>query len=127
MGSRFSYQSQGTLRKVALCLRYPHRWREKTAPWIFDNETGARLQLTCDEHALIRRLNVRLPGKKEWPLSPVSLDEVASAIVRRRLGYVFEWARISALETPPTAHPGRKRAASSGRAALFHGKLDPAY
>ena len=65
---------------------------------MFDNESGIRFQLACDEDALIRRLNVRVPGKKEWPLSPTSLDDVANAIIRRRLGYVFEWTRISSLE-----------------------------
>jgi hypothetical protein len=115
MGSRFRYEPQGVLRKLALGCRFPHKLRQKLTPSIFDNETGVRLQLTSEEEALIRRLNVRVPGKKEWPLSPVSLDEVANAIVRRRLGYVFEWARISALDTPRTrpAQPARRRAASA--------------
>lgn len=127
MVSRYRYEPQGALRKLALGCRYPHRWREKAAPSIFDNETGARLQLTLEEEALIRRLNVRVPGKKEWPLSPVSLDEVASAIARRRLGYVFDWSRISALDTPLTTAPGRKRSAGpAARGSLFE-HAEPAF
>jgi hypothetical protein len=45
-----------------------------------------------------RRLNVRMPGNKEWPLSLATLDDVATAIMRRRLGYVFDWSRVSSLE-----------------------------
>lgn len=127
MGGRYRYEPQGMLRKLALACRFPHKWREKLTPSIFDNETGARFQLTSEEEALIRRLNVRVPGKKEWPLSPVSLDEVANAIVRRRLGYVFEWARISALDTPRTRStaPARKRPAPA--TPFTHGAPDPAF
>jgi hypothetical protein len=123
MGNRYTYEPQRALRKIALGCRYPHRWREKAAPSIFDNESGARVQLNPDEEALIRRLNVRVPGKNEWPLSPVSLDEVASAIARRRLGYVFDWARISALDTPQTSAANRKR--PGPRATLFQ-QAEPA-
>ncbi|MFA6140413.1 MAG: hypothetical protein WC684_06795, partial [Hyphomicrobium sp.] len=76
----------------------------KSTPCVFDNETGVRLKLTCDEEEVIRRLNVRMPGGKEWPLSPTTLDDVAKAIMLRRLGYVFEWMRISSLEARRRNH-----------------------
>jgi hypothetical protein len=53
---------------------------------------------------VIRRLNVRMPGDKEWPLSPTTLEDVANAIMLRRLGYVFEWTRISSLEARRRNH-----------------------
>jgi hypothetical protein len=67
------------------------------------------LQLACDEEELIRRLDVSMPGDKEWPLSPATLDDVANAIMQRRLGYVFAWTRISSLDTPRRNGSSRKR------------------
>lgn len=107
MSNRFKFEPQSTLQKVAARFRHPRRWREKAASSIFDNESGMRLQLACDEEELIRRLNVRLPGENDWPLSPVSFDDVASAIIQRRLGYVFQWARISSLDAPRAVRRGR--------------------
>ena len=98
MGSRFRYEPKTTLQKVAMRLRHPRQWRAKVTPCVFDNESGARFQLACDEEEVVRRLNVRMPGDKEWPLSPATLDDVAEAIRLRRLGYVFDWTRISNLE-----------------------------
>ena len=100
MGNRFRFEPQSTLQKLAARFRHPMRWREKSTSWVFDNEGGARIQLTCEEEALIERLNVRMPGDKEWPLRPATLDDVANAIIRRRQGYVFDWTRIAALDTP---------------------------
>ncbi|KAB2939776.1 MAG: hypothetical protein K8F92_00785 [Hyphomicrobium sp.] len=107
MSNRFKFEPQSTLQKVAARFRHPRRWREKAASSIFDNESGMRLQLACDEEELIRRLNVRLPGENDWPLCPVSFDDVASAIIQRRLGYVFQWARISSLDAPRAVRRGR--------------------
>ena len=99
MRNRFRYEPRTAVEKLALRLKHPRRWRSKITPSVFDNESGARVQLACDEEAVIRRLNVRIPGQEqEWPLSPTTLDDVANAILLRRLGYVFEWARISSLE-----------------------------
>jgi hypothetical protein len=84
---------------LATRLRHPRQWRAKITPCVFDNESGARFQLACDEEQLVRRLNVRMPGDKEWPLSPVTLDDVAIAVMRRRAGYVFDWTRVASIET----------------------------
>lgn len=100
MGSRFRYEPQSTLQKLAARLRHPRRWREKTTPWFIDTKCGTRFQLACDEEAVIERLNVRTPGKSEWPASPVTLDEVANAVFLRRLGYAFDWSRIASLDRP---------------------------
>ena len=101
MSDRFRYEPKTTLQKATMRLKHPRQWRAKITPCVFDNESGVRLQLACDEEEVIRRLNVRMPGDKEWPLSPVTLDDVANAIMLRRLGYVFDWTRISSLEGPP--------------------------
>ena len=104
MSNRFRYEPKTTLQKATMRLKHPRNWRAKITPCVFDNETGVRLQLACDEEEVIRRLNVRMAGDKELSLSPVTLDEVADAIMLRRLGYVFDWARISRLEAPRRNH-----------------------
>ena len=63
------------------------------------NESGGRFQLACDEEQWVIRLNVRMPGDQEWPLSPVTLEDVAIAVMRRRAGYVFDWTRVASIET----------------------------
>jgi hypothetical protein len=100
MSCRFKYEPRTTLQTLAARVRHPRKWREKSTPWIIDNEDGTRFQLTCDEEALIHRLNVRVPGKNEWPASPTTLDDVARAAFLRRLGYVFEWSKIANLYAP---------------------------
>jgi hypothetical protein len=102
MASRFRFEPQTTLQKLAARIRYPTRWREKTTPWVSDLQGGTRFQLACDEAALIERLNVPTPAKSEWPASPVTLDEVANAAYLRRIGYVFDWSRIASLESSGT-------------------------
>ena len=102
MAGRFKFEPQSTLQKLAARVRHPTRWREKTTPWVSDLQGGTRFQLACDEEALIERLNVPTPGKSEWPASPVTLDEVAHAAYLRRLGYVFDWSRISSLDSSGT-------------------------
>lgn len=104
MSNRFRYEPKSTLQKVALRLKYPRRWRAKITPCVFDNETGTRIQLACDEEEVIRKLNVRMPGCKEWPAPLATLDDVAEAISLRRLGYVFDWTRISSLEARRRNH-----------------------
>ncbi len=96
MSSRFRYEPKTTLEKVALLLKHPRKWRAKITPCVFDNESGHRFQLACDEDEVIRKLNVL--GRKEWPAQLATLDDVAEAIRLRRLGYVFSWTRISSLE-----------------------------
>jgi hypothetical protein len=97
MGSRYKFEPQSTLQKLAARVRHPNRWREKSTAWISDVQGGTRFRLAHDEEALIERLNVPTPGRREWPASPVTLDEVASAVFKRRLGYVFDWTRIERL------------------------------
>lgn len=109
MSNRFRYEPQTTLQKLAARFRHPRSWREKITPYVFDNESGIRLQLACDEEELIRRLDVSMPGDKEWPLSPTTLDDVANAVMQRRLGYVFAWTRICSLDTPRRNCSQRKR------------------
>ena len=104
MDSRFRYEPKSTLQKVAMRLKHPRQWRAKITPCVFDNESGAHFQLACDEEEVVSRLNVRMPGDKEWPLSPATLDDVANAIMRRRLGYVFDWTRLSNLEARRRDH-----------------------
>lgn len=98
ISNRFRYEPKTALQKVALRLKHPRQWRAKITPCVFDNESGVRLQLACDEEEVIRKLNVRAPGDKEWPASLATLDDVANAIMLRRLGYVSDWTRISSLE-----------------------------
>jgi hypothetical protein len=98
MSIRFRYEPKTPLQKLALRVKHPRKWRAKATPCVFDNETGSRFQLACDEEEVIQKLNVRMPGSKEWPAPLATLDAVAEAIRLRRLGYVFDWTRISSLE-----------------------------
>lgn len=109
MGSRFRYEPQSAMQKLGTALRQPHRWRVSTTPWIRDYEGGSRFQLTPDEVELIDRLNVPVPGRSQWPASPVTLDEVAKAIRLRRLGYVSEWTRLTGMASGRTPHRPRQR------------------
>jgi hypothetical protein len=102
MSSRFRYEPKTALQKVAMRLKHPRKWRAKITSCVFDSESGHRFQLACDEEDVIRKLHVRLPGSKEWPASLATLDDVANAIMLRRLGYVFDWTRISRVDDPGT-------------------------
>ena len=104
MSNRFRFEPKTVLQKVALRLKHPRQWRAKITPCVFDNETGHRFQLACDEEEVIRKLNVHMPGTKEWPSPRETLDDVAKAIQLRRLGYVFDWTRISNLEARRRSH-----------------------
>jgi hypothetical protein len=64
---------------------------------VFDNESGARFQLACDEDAVVRRLSVRMAKDTPPTELTAAFDHVAQAIVRRRLGYGFEWTRLAKL------------------------------
>ena len=104
MSTRFRYEPKTTFQKVTLRLKHPRKWRAKITACVFDNETGHRFQLARDEDEVIRKLNVRMPGSKEWPAPLATLEDVAEAIRLRRLGYVFDWTRISNLETRRRDH-----------------------
>ena len=98
MSTRFRYEPKSTFQKMALRLKHPRKWRAKITSCAFDSESGHRFQLACDEEEVIQKLNVRMPGSKDWPAPLATLDDVAEAIRLRRLGYVFAWTRISNLE-----------------------------
>ena len=98
MSTRFRYEPKTTFQKVTLRLKHPRKWRAKITACVFDIETGHRFQLTRDEDEVIRKLNVRMAGSKDWSAPLATLDDVAEAIKLRRLGYVFDWTRISSLE-----------------------------
>lgn len=95
MRIRYKYEPPSAFRKLAITIAHPYRWRAKVRPWVFDNESGARFQLACDEDAVVRRLSVRM--SKDTPPTELTaaFDHVAQAIVRRRLGYGFEWTRLT--------------------------------
>ena len=45
MRSRFEYEAPGLLKKAALTLKAPHKWRSRVRPWVFDKKSGVRFQL----------------------------------------------------------------------------------
>ena len=57
MSTRFRYEPKTPLQKLALRLKHPRKWRAKITPCVFDNESGHRFQLTCDEEEVIRKIN----------------------------------------------------------------------
>jgi len=92
---RFKYEAPSILRKAAIGFSAPHRWRSGVRPWVFDNLSGIRFQLSQDEETVIRKLALAM---EKWPPSAkldVAFDYVAGAIARKRLGYPFDWRRIS--------------------------------
>ena len=54
MRSRFEYEAPSLLKKAALTLKAPHKWRSSVRPWVFDKKSGARFQLDADEHLPLR-------------------------------------------------------------------------
>ena len=60
MRSRFEYEAPGLLKKAALTLKAPHKWRSRVRPWVFDKQSGVRFQLTEDEHAALKPLTSRI-------------------------------------------------------------------
>jgi hypothetical protein len=95
MHSRFEYEAPSLVKKAALTLKAPHKWRSRVRPWVFDKKTGARFQLAEDEHSAIRPLTSRLRnGSTSLPVA-VAFNEAAAAIMNRRRGYCFEWERLA--------------------------------
>ncbi len=97
MSARFKYEELGALQKAALTLTSPLNWRAKAGPWIFDNVTGVRLQLSGDEDAVLRQhaaptVNGSAPPKQS-PLDP-AFDRLVLAIMEKRRGYGFDWHRL---------------------------------
>jgi len=99
MCSRYEYEAPSLSRKVALTLKFPHRWRSEIQPWIFDKKNGTRFRLTRDEQAALKPLTTRLRnGDTRFDVA-VAFDEAAAALMGRRRGYCFEWNRL-AMRTP---------------------------
>lgn len=93
---RFKYEAPSLLRKAAIGLKAPHRWRSGTRPWVFDNLSGIRFQLTQDEETVIRKLAAAMAKRPPGPGLDAAFDYVAGVIARKRLGYAFDWRRVSA-------------------------------
>ncbi len=98
MSARFKYEVLGALKKVALTLTSPLNWRKKAGPWIFDNVTGVRLQLSDDEDAVLRQHAAPTVNGSAAPqrseLDP-AFDRLVLAIMERRRGYGFDWQRLA--------------------------------
>jgi hypothetical protein len=95
MRSRFEHEAPGLLKKTALALKAPHKWRSHVRPWVFDKMSGVRFQLAEDEHSALRPLTSRMRnGSTSLPVA-VAFNEVAAAIMARRRGYCFEWNRLA--------------------------------
>lgn len=93
---RFKYEAPSLLRKAAIGFRTPHRWRVGARPWVFDNLSGMRFQLTQDEETVIRNLAKAVERRRTVSSLDAAFDHVAGAIARKRLGYPFDWRRIAA-------------------------------
>ena len=93
---RFKYETPSLFRKAAIGFKAPHRWRTGMRPWVFDNLSGIRFQLTQDEETVIRKLALAMDKRTPAPSQDAAFDYVAGAIARKRLGYPFDWRRISA-------------------------------
>ena len=65
MRSRFEYEAPGLLKKAALTLKAPHKWRSRVRPWVFDKKSGVRFQLDADEHAVLKPLTSRIKNGGE--------------------------------------------------------------
>ena len=92
---RFKYEAPSFLRKAAIGIAAPHRWRTNVRPWIFDSHSGIRLQLTQEEEAVIQLLAGCMAKRAPGPSLDAAFDYVADAIVRRRLGYGFDWRSLA--------------------------------
>jgi hypothetical protein len=93
---RFKYEAPNILRKAAIGFKAPHRWRSGVRPWVFDNLSGIRFQLSQDEETVVRNLAAAMEKRAPGPKLDTAFDYVAGAIARKRLGYPFDWRRISA-------------------------------
>ena len=95
MRSRFEYEAPSLLKKAALTLKAPHKWRSRVRPWVFDKKSGVRFQLDADEHAVLKPLTSRIKNGSTSLEVAVAFDQVADAIMARRRGYCFEWNRLA--------------------------------
>jgi hypothetical protein len=93
---RFKYEAPSFLHKAAISFKAPHRWRSGTRPWVFDNLSGIRFQLSQDEETVIRKLAAAMAKRQPGASLDAAFDYVASVIARKRLGYTFDWRRLSA-------------------------------
>jgi hypothetical protein len=92
---RFKYEAPGLLRKAAITIKAPRMRHANVRPWIFDSHSGIRLQLTEEEEAVIQRLAACMAKRVPGPSLDEAFDYVADAIVRRRLGYGFDWRSLA--------------------------------
>ena len=95
MCSRFEYEAPNLIKKAALTLKAPHRWRSRLRPWVFDKKSGVRFQLAEDEDAALRPLTSRMKNGGTPSEVATAFDHVAAAIMDRRCGYCFEWNRLA--------------------------------
>ncbi len=92
---RFKYESPGFLRRAAISIKAPRRARSNVRPWIFDSHSGIRFQLIQEEEAVITCLSGCIEKRGHGPSSEAAFDYLADAIVRRRLGYGFDWRSLA--------------------------------
>lgn len=85
---RFKYEAPGLLEKA-------WNWRSSVRPCIFDSHSGIRFQLIQEEEAVITRLADCIVTRGPGPSSEDAFDYLADAIVRRRLGYGFDWRSLA--------------------------------
>jgi hypothetical protein len=95
MLSRFEYEAPGLIKKAALTIKAPHRWRSRVRPWVFDKRSGVRFQLAKDEHAALKPLTSRMRNGSTPLEVAVAFDHAADALMDRRRGYCFEWNRLA--------------------------------
>jgi hypothetical protein len=95
MRSRYEYEAPSLLKKVALTLQAPHRWRSRSRAWVFDKKTGVRFQLASDECYALKPLTLHMANGSTRVEVAVAFDQAASAIMDRRRGYCFEWNRLA--------------------------------
>ena len=87
MRSRYEYEAPSLLKKVALTLQAPHRWRSRSRAWVFDKKTGVRFQLASDECYALKPLTLHMANGSTRVEVAVAFDQAASAIMDRRRGY----------------------------------------
>ena len=92
---RFQYESPGFIEKAAIRFQAPHRWRSGVRPWVFDKVSGVRFQLAQEEQAVLDQLTACLAKRSPAPHLDAAFDYVADAMVKRRVGYVYEWESLT--------------------------------
>ena len=93
MSNRFTYEPPSALQILGTRFIYPLGWREKVMPWVTDNVSGSRFQLSRDEDALVRKLACRISPQS--PQHTAALETLGDTIMRRRRGYVCEWDSVN--------------------------------